>query len=887
MGNSLCCPKSNPCDHTVDETQGLLNSPDSKVSARPLTTDGISQALEAEESKNEADCIRHKQEQEVVTTQPIAAPRSAEEPVQSSYCSVIQILHTEVSLAAQACQSASPVSEVTEEQVNAATTATETKKEDESTKETRTSATEITDALEVKASTELATVEVKEETEAHISEILEKEEKTDEPMLIIQDATEEVLADKLHGAQVDTQKMVAEEDTEKTPAEADKNEDSAEMNRKKEVGEVDAEKEELPTPVEVLPVMDVLQTKEPILNNSVINEVEVKGLLTPMDIGETGVDTLLPENSSTEPLVSLSEPSCEAEITALAIEKSVADELLENHEEHIVSNMSAMNKDSLPPITQETPEQESTSTVKISDESTVNYIENGQEDDLTGDLNDENPADVDEEVPQLNERLEKLCEEPLHVEKQELVCEPPTTSKSGSIAEEVEEPESTETAEVQKTITEIIKNEDDVGEEAFQNGLHTCTPVEKPEPTEKPDEQDIENEPELKATGPSEALSLVHDPTEEMEPAPEASENDETATGDEKENAESNQAQKGELLFSSSHDMKVALIPVSDIENIAEKEAEHEDNEDLYRGYDEIKEEQAKETNLKPIMEFTIPGVEEKCSLADPVDILAYSEREWKGNTAKSNLIRKGYSEISCSFTGLRRVRGDNYCSLRATLYQVLASTTHTPAWVLEEGFTSLPEIIEAEEHLIGMWVFPPKCINAGEKEDAVEKLKHYLELLQKTWQAAAESETLEEKLGLCDHVFQGGEEEYALLEVLKFLMLVKAVELHRKMQTEQEVPVFCWLLFARDTSENPKMFFSNHLSQVGFSGGLEQVEMFLLGYALQHTIQAFRLYKTDTEEFVTHYPDDHKHDWPCVSIVTEDDRHYNVPVRKPAQYRV
>lgn len=76
----------------------------------------------------------------------------------------------------------------------------------------------------------------------------------------------------------------------------------------------------------------------------------------------------------------------------------------------------------------------------------------------------------------------------------------------------------------------------------------------------------------------------------------------------------------------------------------------------------------------------------------------------------------------------------------------------------------------------------------------------------------------------MCDSVFQGGEEEYALLEVLKFLMLVKAVELHNKMQAEQEVPVFCWLLFARDTSENPNMFFRNHLSQVGFSGGLEQV---------------------------------------------------------------
>lgn len=119
-----------------------------------------------------------------------------------------------------------------------------------------------------------------------------------------------------------------------------------------------------------------------------------------------------------------------------------------------------------------------------------------------------------------------------------------------------------------------------------------------------------------------------------------------------------------------------------------------------------------------------VPGVQTRCSLAPAVDILAYSEREWKGNTAKSSLIRKvtqltlsyfllkciqsilidlsvlvrevwlasvclsqGYSEMSQSFSGLRRVRGDNYCALRATLYQVLANSTNMPIWLQDEGF--------------------------------------------------------------------------------------------------------------------------------------------------------------------------------------------------------
>lgn len=92
-------------------------------------------------------------------------------------------------------------------------------------------------------------------------------------------------------------------------------------------------------------------------------------------------------------------------------------------------------------------------------------------------------------------------------------------------------------------------------------------------------------------------------------------------------------------------------------------------------------------------------------------------------------------------------------------------------------------------------------------------------------WQEAAESESLEDKQHVCERVFEGGEEEYGLLEVLKLLMLAKAVELFAKMQKGHDVPVFCWLLFARDTSENPRMFFTNHLSQVGFSGGVEQVQ--------------------------------------------------------------
>lgn len=40
--------------------------------------------------------------------------------------------------------------------------------------------------------------------------------------------------------------------------------------------------------------------------------------------------------------------------------------------------------------------------------------------------------------------------------------------------------------------------------------------------------------------------------------------------------------------------------------------------------------------------------------------------------------------------------------------------------------------MIEAREHLIGGWVFPPECKWASEEDDSVERLKYYLDLLKK-----------------------------------------------------------------------------------------------------------------------------------------------------------
>ena len=62
------------------------------------------------------------------------------------------------------------------------------------------------------------------------------------------------------------------------------------------------------------------------------------------------------------------------------------------------------------------------------------------------------------------------------------------------------------------------------------------------------------------------------------------------------------------------------------------------------------------------------------------------------------------------------------------------------------------------------------------------------------------------------------------MMEAAKALMMLAALKLHQDYKADKPVPTFVWLMFARDTSLDPKSFFENHLSPVGDSAGLEQV---------------------------------------------------------------
>ena len=57
------------------------------------------------------------------------------------------------------------------------------------------------------------------------------------------------------------------------------------------------------------------------------------------------------------------------------------------------------------------------------------------------------------------------------------------------------------------------------------------------------------------------------------------------------------------------------------------------------------------------------------------------------------------------------------------------------------------------------------------------------------------------------------------------------------------------------------------------------QIDMFILGYSLEVKIKVFRLFKFNSRDFEVCYPEESLREWPEISLLTENDRHYHIPV--------
>uniref|UniRef100_H2YYF2 Uncharacterized protein n=1 Tax=Ciona savignyi TaxID=51511 RepID=H2YYF2_CIOSA len=281
-----------------------------------------------------------------------------------------------------------------------------------------------------------------------------------------------------------------------------------------------------------------------------------------------------------------------------------------------------------------------------------------------------------------------------------------------------------------------------------------------------------------------------------------------------------------------------------------------------------IEEDNANETDVMRV------------SLSEKFLIVDYAKSEWKGTTYTAECVRKGYAKIitaiGCSY--MRQVRGDNYCALRATVFQIL--TQSLPILQSVDELTRLPDRLQEEYNCSWLkhWTFANRL--PSDVNNKFEVMRSCLEFFTEQLNASHAIDNKDDREAHFLALFNSGSNaEIKLFEAVKLIMLESAVKLYADNCKGIEVPVFVWLLFARDTSSDPESLMINHLNSVGNSGGLEQVEMFLLGQALELTIRVVRPSNVFQEDFITHYPDHMIDKWPKTNLIAEDDRHYNVLV--------
>ncbi|XP_069816356.1 inactive ubiquitin thioesterase OTULINL isoform X2 [Dendropsophus ebraccatus] len=262
------------------------------------------------------------------------------------------------------------------------------------------------------------------------------------------------------------------------------------------------------------------------------------------------------------------------------------------------------------------------------------------------------------------------------------------------------------------------------------------------------------------------------------------------------------------------------------------------------------------------------------------VDMLSYCSKKWKGEALNAKQMRKAYADVYWrhNIKTLQPVKEDNYCMLRAVMFQVFSQAIPFPGWMKEKDILKLPEKLLYSQgcNWIQQFSFGPEKY-AGPK--VYGKLRSCLELFKNEWLDFCASKDRVERNKMCRSFFSDETKENKVYEALKFIMLYLVIEAHENLKTEEQIPSFFHFLFSQDTCTDPLSYMMNHLNMVGDTVGMEQAELCLVGYALEVRIKVLRLTKFNTEDFKRIYPADHKRDWHEITLMTDNDQHYNIPV--------
>ncbi|XP_077209450.1 inactive ubiquitin thioesterase OTULINL [Paroedura picta] len=262
------------------------------------------------------------------------------------------------------------------------------------------------------------------------------------------------------------------------------------------------------------------------------------------------------------------------------------------------------------------------------------------------------------------------------------------------------------------------------------------------------------------------------------------------------------------------------------------------------------------------------------------VDLPGYCAQKWKGETEQARRMREVYEDLFWRHhvKYVRQVSRDNYCVLRAVLFQIFSQGIPLPPWMKTVDILKLPEKLLFSQgcNWIQQYSFGPEQYTGS---STLGKLRKCLETLRNQWMEISSIKDPCKRGNLCSALFGDEAVEHQMYEAVKFIMLHQVVEVYECLSDKECLPGFFHLLFRRDTSPDPLSYMMNHLNSVGGKRGLDQVDLFLLGYSLGVNIVVYRLSKFNSKDFRVNCTEASQRAWREVALLTEDDQHYLIPV--------
>lgn len=221
-----------------------------------------------------------------------------------------------------------------------------------------------------------------------------------------------------------------------------------------------------------------------------------------------------------------------------------------------------------------------------------------------------------------------------------------------------------------------------------------------------------------------------------------------------------------------------------------------------------------------------------------------------------------------------RRMRDDGCSAVRAAAFGVLANGGSALAHHggAREVYKKLYDVFSSNKgSWLETWQFCPGLGYNGNVSRS-EGFWDCLSCLQDIEDQLRETESKDRESVLAAALNRDPTLDARIVEAVKLVALKSALDLYEDRTNRAASPTFAAVLFSRDTSRNPEEFLANHLDG---EEGIQEVELYLLGYALETTLTVLRLGRADRDDLVRRYPECRAGTWPRVLLSELDGRYW------------